>query len=294
MLRQDSLREITPRISLVATVFNERAAIADWLASIEQQTLQPDEIVIVDGGSDDGTIELLNEFAKTHPHTRVIVDRTCTKQFSRGPISRGRNRAISEARGEIIAVTDAGCRLQPQWLAEITGPFTDPEVDVVSGWYRAAPGNRLQEYLAPMFCPPLDRIDRGRFLPSSRSVAFRKSAWQAAGGYPEDSYTAEDTLFDMRLFAVARKKCFAADAIVEWHLPATWKELRRKLYAYGYGEGQQRLFVLRNLSRIGAVLLFPITLGILPLLGKRLLAIYFYFWHGLGFINGFLATYRRS
>ena len=37
------------------------------------------------------------------------------------------------------------------------------------------------------------------FLPSGRSIAFKKSAWKEVGGYPENLYTGEDTLFDLKL-----------------------------------------------------------------------------------------------
>ncbi|RME80789.1 MAG: glycosyltransferase family 2 protein, partial [Caldilineae bacterium] len=119
-------------ISLVATVFNEGASIRKLLDSIVAQTLPPDEVVIVDGGSSDDTVAQIQAYADRLP-LRVLVEPGAN-------ISRGRNCAIAAARGDIIAVTDAGVRLEPTWLEEITRPLReDPGVQVVSGFFTPDP-----------------------------------------------------------------------------------------------------------------------------------------------------------
>ena len=74
-------------IALVCTVLNEAAGFDELLGSIEAQTRQPDEVVIVDGGSTDGTWERLVRWEGRGPRRRAL----------RRPgvnISRGRNEAI--------------------------------------------------------------------------------------------------------------------------------------------------------------------------------------------------------
>ena len=95
-------------ISLIATVLNEGDNIRHLFDSIQRQTRRPDEIVIVDGGSEDDTLASMRAYADVLP-LRIFVEPGCN-------ISQGRNRAIAEARGDIIAVTDAGVRLSETWL----------------------------------------------------------------------------------------------------------------------------------------------------------------------------------
>ena len=86
-------------ISLIATVLNEGDNIHQLFDSIKAQTRSPDEIVIVDGGSADDTLAIMQRYAEELP-LRIFVEAGCN-------ISRGRNRAIAEAKGEII-FTSAG------------------------------------------------------------------------------------------------------------------------------------------------------------------------------------------
>ena len=74
-------------ISLITTVLNEKDNLADWLNGILSQTVLPEEIVIVDGGSTDGTWELLKE--KSGQNNLIKVWQHA------GNISSGRNFAIS-------------------------------------------------------------------------------------------------------------------------------------------------------------------------------------------------------
>src|SRR3712207_6085656 len=55
------------RVALIATVLNEAASLDDLLASVAAQTRPPDEVVIVDGGSTDGTWERLQAWAPRLP-----------------------------------------------------------------------------------------------------------------------------------------------------------------------------------------------------------------------------------
>ncbi|MYE80032.1 MAG: glycosyltransferase, partial [Chloroflexi bacterium] len=102
-------------ISLILTVLNEGDNIRQLLDSIAGQTRSADEIVIVDGGSSDDTVDIARSYAERLP-LRLLVAAGCN-------ISQGRNLAIAEARGDIIAVTDAGVRLAADWLEAITAPL---------------------------------------------------------------------------------------------------------------------------------------------------------------------------
>ncbi len=139
------------KFSLITTVFNEEESIKKFIKSLNEQTEYPDEFIIVDGGSSDKTIEILsNELTSKIPFN-IIMDKSCNKKYSNGPIAKGRNIAIENANYENILVTDAGCILDQDWIKEMKKSFIENNADVVSGWYKANITNEFQKNIADIF-----------------------------------------------------------------------------------------------------------------------------------------------
>lgn len=239
-------------VTLITTLFNESPNIISFLESYRNQTAYANEFIIVDGGSNDGTCQIINDFSKEYPDLmiKLIIDKSCSRSFTKGPIARGRNVAIENSKNSIIAVTDAGCLLEEMWLEEIVRPFGDSDVDVVSGWYQAKVSNEFQKLYATEFMPILESINIMSFLPSSRSIAFRKDCWVRVGGYPTSTYTAEDTKFDLNLLKAGYKFTFAEKAIVFWECPGSLAEAKKKHYNYAFGDGQYGIFKQHYLKQL--------------------------------------------
>ena len=224
-------------VSLITTVLNERSGIAPFIGSLLAQTRVPDEIVILDGGSSDGTQEYLEQVARETPRLRLIVDPTCNIRFTPSPVARGRNRAIAASRGAVIAVTDAGCTLDRNWLEEITRPFAEGEpVDVVGGWYEPWTDRPFERAIAAISFPATRDEMQSVLSPSSRSIAFSREIWERAGGYPEVVLTAEDTLFNRSLQTAGARYRFAERAIVRWRPRGTVRSSFRQFYRYSRGD----------------------------------------------------------
>lgn len=219
------------RVSVVITMRNERDSVDRLLDSLLSQSRTPDEIVVVDGASTDGTLQVLEDYAKRHGIR--VVSRTCN-------IAEGRNLGIGAATGTHVAVTDAGCVVDSNWLAELVACFeTDGQVDVVAGNFRFETHSPFEEAVVlATFQPNRDESDAARFYPSSRSLALKKSAWLAAGGYPEWLYAAEDTLFNIRLRQVGCQFVFGRKAIVRWRPRSTWAALARQRINFAQGNGR--------------------------------------------------------
>jgi glycosyltransferase involved in cell wall biosynthesis len=218
-------------VAIIVTVRNEEASIDALLDSLLAGSRPPDEIVVADGGSIDRTMERLRVRAAADSRVRCLV--------AAGNRSVGRNAAVRVARAAVIACTDAGVRAEPDWLERITAPFArDRGVDVVAGFYRAAGETAFERAAGVISAPRLEEVDPGRFLPSTRSVAFRRSAWERVGGFDERWDHNEDTPFALSLKKAGCRFAFAPDAVVRWRprgdLRSFWRQHRR----FGYGDGE--------------------------------------------------------
>lgn len=247
-------------VSVVATVRNEGAGIAAFVDSLVGQTRTPDEIIIVDGRSTDGTTQILERYAADHGITLISQD--CN-------IAQGRNIGIRHARGVIVAVTDAGCRVDSGWLEQIVDCFARvKDADVVAGNFKFETFSRFEESVVmATFVPGREEREIARYYPSSRSAAFRKIAWERAGGYPEWLYAAEDTLFNIRLRQIGCRFVFSREAIVRWRPRETLRALAKQRFNFARGNARVGIGVggaLINLRYHGAMLAFLLLAALHP------------------------------
>jgi glycosyltransferase involved in cell wall biosynthesis len=242
------------KVSLVATVKDAGPAIEDFLRSIRAQTRAPDEVVVVDGGSTDGTLEALERSGLvtvvSHPGANIAA---------------GRNAAIRAATHDVLAVTDADCALAADWLERILPPLEDG-ADVAMGHARAAPRSFFEVCAAAIAIPAADEIDPRAFMPSARSVAFRRSAIEAAGGYPEWLEVGEDMYVNHRWRELGVRMEFVPEALVWWpmrpNLRSTWRQYAR----YARGDAEAGLYPQRHAIRAATYTVGPA----LWLSGRRL------------------------
>ena len=106
-----------PAVSVACTVLNESADIEALVESLMQQTRAPAKVIIVDGGSTDGTWERLEVARSKYPTLVPIRDESCSLQRSPGPIARGRNIATAAASSDVVACADAGCTYLRQMVS---------------------------------------------------------------------------------------------------------------------------------------------------------------------------------
>jgi hypothetical protein len=268
-------------VSVIATVLNEAEDIDGLLSSLAHQTLEPAEIIIVDGGSTDGTWERLQAGTAAYPSLKAISDPSCNLKESAGPIARGRNVAIAAASSEVIACADAGCVYDPDWLARLTEPIRDGQADyALGGSCLDAEGPTTWDIAsAPFFGIKLDPNQATKSC-TARSMAFRKDLWQRVGGFPETSLT-EDALFDQNVRTIVQP-AFPERAKARYRPRHSLKTALRDLGRYATLDGVmdiRRGRLLRNLARcvaeVIAVALLPRT--VIPFGCVVVLEIYFAF-----------------
>ena len=222
-------------ISVCITVFNEEGTIAPLLDSLLNQSKKPDQIIIVDGGSNDRTVEIIRHYQRKDGRIKLLVEK-CSR-------ARGRNLSVEIAKGDIIAMTDAGCLPAKDWLKKLTTPFNTKKVDVSAGFYEMTGNSSLQKAESVFLGISPNYFDYD-FLPSTRSVAFTKNAWELVGGFPEKlEGAAEDTVFNYKLIISGLKISRVKEAIVEWGMPKTIKEFFLKIHNYAKGDAQTKIWI---------------------------------------------------
>jgi glycosyltransferase involved in cell wall biosynthesis len=243
------------KISVIATVLNEAATIDRLLDSLVSQTVSPDEVVVVDGGSTDGTRQRLAAWDAAGRLPLRIIDRPGAN------ISQGRNTAISAAAGPLIASVDAGVRVEPTWLERLVAPLAEGRA-AAAGFFKAAPDGAFEAALAAVTLPRAEEIDPAAFLPSSRSVAFTKAAWLQAEGYPEWLDYCEDLVFDFRLIEATGSPAFVPDAVVWFRPRSSYRAFFLQYYRYARGDGKADLWARRHLIRYAVYgLALPAAVG---------------------------------
>ncbi|CAN5359060.1 glycosyltransferase family 2 protein [soil metagenome] len=226
------------KVSLCITVFNEEKSIERLLESLEKQTRKADEIIIVDAGSTDKTIEIIKKYSE--------VKLTISKRAS---ISKGRNIAITKAKYEIIVMTDAGCICDKNWIKNITKPFDKKETDVVAGFYNMAGNTNFQKALKPFLGIMPEKFDQNNFLPSTRSIAFRKKVWEKVNGFDKRFDKAgEDTDFNIKILKNNFKVVRVKNALVDWEVPNNLISAMKKFYYYARGDAQSKRISKHNIK----------------------------------------------
>ena len=273
------------KVSVICTVLNEGESIKKLLKTLAQQTRPADEIIFVDGGSSDQTVAVLEAYAAKHQlPLQVMV-------AAGANISQGRNIAIEAAAGPIIASTDAGVRLDRHWLEELLKPFqTDSPPQVVSGFFAPDPQSVFEVAMGATVLPTVSDINPDTFLPSSRSIAFLKSSWEAAGRYPEWLDFCEDLIFDFRLRDEARPFVFAPKAIAYFRPRSSLRVFFKQYYQYARGDGKADLFRKRHFIRY---LTYLAGLPLLLILGAVVSPWWWLFGAVVGSLGLFYTPYRR-
>ncbi len=249
------------KVTVIATVLNEEASVADLVESLVAQTRQPDEVIISDGGSTDGTIERIRTTAGDRLKLQIL-------QLPGSNISEGRNAAVGRASGDVIAVTDAGVRLKPTWLEQLITPFEKRpgRVDVVSGFFEPDPKSIFELAMGATVLPTREEINPARFLPSSRSVAFTKEAWRRAGGYPEWLDYCEDVVFDLALRRFGCVFAWAPAAVAKFRPRSSLRAFWTQYFRYARGDGKAGLWPERHAVRYVS---YELALALLQLGRKR-------------------------
>ena len=202
-------------LSLIVTVLNEAKTLLAFLKTVEAQKYLPNELVIVDGGSNDESFEVLKKF-KTKKFRTVFLREKSNRSL-------GRNLAVNKSSGQLLAITDAGCLLEPDWLENLIKERRVSGARVVAGFYQGLAKTNFERAVIPYFLVMPDQLDKSSFLPATRSMLIERSLWDDLGGLDEDFNYSEDYQLAKKIKNKGIKIGVTKEAIVNWLPPKNWR-----------------------------------------------------------------------
>ena len=219
-----------PKVTVAIPTYNRAKYLRQTLAGIAAQRFPRDhvEVLVIDNNSTDDTAEVVAAFADAWPAPRRIVE-------TRQGLDFARNRAVAEARGEIIVFGDDDILVEPDWLAQITVPLlADADarrIGAVGGEVVPVFPDGLPDWVREWHAPLAFRPDAGpleaKHCPMGANLAFPRWVFErlglfhtaldrAAGNY----FSGGDSEMIRRVRAAGLKVWFAPGAAVRHQMPA--------------------------------------------------------------------------
>ncbi len=247
----------TPFVSIIVPVRNAERTLDRTLEYLEALDYPRErlEIVLADGGSTDGTLEVIGQWQKRYEHIRLVRVPDCTSP------GQARNAALKVMRGEFVLFTDGDCAPSPDWVRQILRPFFEDErIGGVGGevlTLRTDPDNLTEDYCEQVrflsvsgrcgvtesgYFPSLaegapHEVNGGDHSPffATANAAFRRSAVLEIGGefWPEP--TGEDVDFCLRILKRGYRLYFAKEAVVRHMHRVSLESYLRQWHGYGFG-----------------------------------------------------------
>lgn len=206
-------------ISIVIRVLNEARHLGRLLTMVNQQEAGNREIVVVNSGSTDGSLEIAAAYGARIVHIH-------RDEFSFG---RSLNFGCSAARGDCLVFVSGHCIPRDQhWLNHLTAPLSKGEAAYAYGRQIGGEGTKFSEHqVFAQYFPEDVRLAQEGFFCNNANAALRRNVW-AENRFDEDLTGLEDLELGKRLVRQGHRIAYRPDAIV-YHLHnETWPQVRRR------------------------------------------------------------------
>ncbi|WP_348810472.1 glycosyltransferase family 2 protein [Flavobacterium maritimum] len=256
-----------PLVSITIPCRNEVNHISGLLESILRSDYNKDliEIFIVDGMSDDGTIELLNEkYLSKYGNIKIIEN---TKQKTPYAFNLG----IKESLGEIVVVLGARHIISSNYITEVVEVLTKKkEIGCVGGIVNNVYENRTSEIISKSMASPFGigfnnfrAISKDTYVDTIGSPAFRKFIFDELGYFDEDLTRNQDDDFSFRLNKAGYKILLKANISIQYSVRSSFSKLFKQYKQYGYwkvfvNKKHKTVTTLRQLFPLLFLLSFPL------------------------------------
>lgn len=226
----------TPPVAIVVPAYNEEAVIEAAVRSLLELDYPELEIIVVDDGSTDRTLERASSLAGCYGATRLRV----LHQANGGKAS-ALNAGIAAARAELVLCMDGDCRLAPDTLRYAVRHFTDPRVGAVAGNVKVV--NRVNVWTRLQALEYIEGLNMARraqgFLHAVNIIpgpigVFRREVLLDLGGYHDDTF-AEDADITVRILTRGWHIVYEERAVAFTEAPERYLDLVKQRYRWTRG-----------------------------------------------------------
>ncbi|MDF1520880.1 MAG: glycosyltransferase family 2 protein [Brevefilum sp.] len=228
------------KVSIIVPCYNERTTITLLLDAIYGQSypLNQMELVIADGGSDDGTVEVINEWHQNHSGLRVKV-----VENRKRIIPAALNTAIKASTGEIILRLDAHSKPQPDYVERSVAGLDKELGENVGGVWDIQPGSDhwISRSIAAAAGHPIGvggaryrYTDKAGYVDTVPFGAFKRELLDRVGMFDESLLTNEDYEFNTRIRQSGGKIWLDPEIRSVYYARKDLKALARQYWRYGY------------------------------------------------------------
>ncbi|MDD5405238.1 MAG: glycosyltransferase [Sulfuricella sp.] len=207
---------VSLRISVIMPCYNAATFVEDAVNSVMNQTYHDVELIVVDDGSTDGSVGLLQRLASQHSPRLILL-----YQDHMGPFP-ARNLGLKHARGGRVAFLDADDYWSPDALEKLAAAMDADHADIAyCGWQNVGEGAPGTE---PYIPPDYSQMDTAaEFLRSCpwpiHAALVRRDAIDAVKGFSERCFSAMDYDLWLRLYAHTQELVRVPEvlAFYRWH-----------------------------------------------------------------------------
>jgi poly-beta-1,6 N-acetyl-D-glucosamine synthase len=247
----------TPLVSIIVPCFNEAAGIENCIRSIEETFYPNIEVIIVDDGSTDETLEICQLMALQVSNLHILQQPNAGKAAAL-------NRGLAVATGEIVVTVDADSAFRPNTLHYLVAPFDDPLVGAVGGNVKVANRKGLLDRQQALEYVSGLNLQRRAFAAigcmqviSGAIGAFRRVDLTAIGGFSDDTIV-EDMDVTVAMASAGRHVRFAGRAVAFTEAPIGLRDWAHQRYRWTFGGFQvlrkhRAILFQRSQGSIGTV-----------------------------------------
>lgn len=264
---------IKPELSIVMPVRNEAPHIVGMLEQLRSQTLDPDryEVLVVDGFSEDGTRDLVREYAQGHPNVYLLDNPGFISGIAR-------NIGVHHAAAPYVLFIDGHCRLgSPHLLEASLAAFQrgerclsrpQPLASEGVGRFQTAASLARSSCLGHQVGSQIFADRDHHCNPLSAGCGYTRELYLALGGIDESFDAGEDLEFNLRVHQAGIEALHSPLFSVTYLPRPSWRALFRQLYRYGFGRARMARKHPSTTSPLASLLgLMSLGLILLPLLG---------------------------
>lgn len=223
--------DMKPFVSIIIPVLNGEKSAGVCVESILELDYNNFELIIVDNGSKDRTVEIIKSYQQKHNNIKLYFEKIKSSYASR-------NLGIKNAKGDIIAFTDIDCKVDKKWLTKLIESFVNDSVGGVAGEILSEDAkNLIERYTTKAGVLSQSKNMSSDFpFAATANVAYRKKVFDEIGLFDEKMISGGDVDLSWRMqLNTNYNLVFNKDAIILHKHRSAMKDLFKQSFKYGYG-----------------------------------------------------------